>query len=253
LPHTHQDKLLSEKIMLPATRGCTIRSGDAHRSISRMGRLVRAFDPASRRPGPGRTGADEPGDPASSRPRRERWGEPVAVEPGARPRRQKPPGHRGLGASERRGRTHRPVAERAAAPLGGIPGRHHASAAGGTIAGPTVAVVWALPAHRRWQLPEPTRQHRHRLAPARGVRPGSWRLQPPGADRSARRGVAAALRAGGRRGADCRPRLRQGQGVARLSRSVGHRFAGLHCAGRLAGAGAVRCRGQTVQSDRPSG
>ena len=38
-----------------------------------------------------------------------------------------------------------------------------------------------------------------------------------------------------------------------LSRSVGRRFAGLHRAGRLESAGAARCRGQSVQSDRPSG
>ena len=108
--------------MLRSTRG-VIHSGDAHRSISCMGRLVRAFDPASRRPGPGRTGAHQPCDPTPSRRRRERWGEPVAAEPGAGSGWQKPAGHRGLGASEWVGRPHRAVAERAAAPLGGIPGR----------------------------------------------------------------------------------------------------------------------------------
>ena len=226
---------------------------EMHIAASPVGILVRAVDPASPRPGPGRTGAHQPCDPTPSRRRRERRRHPVAAEPGAGSGWQKPARHRGLGASERVGEPHRAVAERASAPLGGVPGRHRRSTAGRPIGGAAAAVGGALFARCRRQQPEPARQQRDGLASARGLRSERWRLQPPGTDGPARCGIAAALRGCDGRGADCRPWLRQGQRVAPLSCSVGPGCARLYRAGRLESTGSARCAGRSVPSDRPSG
>lgn len=74
----------------------------------------------------------------------------------------------------------------------------------GQAGGAAKAVVRALPAYCRWQQLEPTRQQRDGLAPARGLRSGTWRVQPPGGDGSAGRGIAVALRSDRGPGADRR-------------------------------------------------
>src|SRR5579863_5755038 len=249
LPHRHQDKLLREKKTLCATRGGTIHGGDARTRISARGRLASDSGPSSRRSGPRRSGSRDRRHPAPPRRWHQRWRDTATAIPGARSRRQKPAGDRRLGWPDWPGRVDRAVAERATAPVGGLPLRGDAAFAGGQDR-PAGGVVWALLAPGRWQHGEPSGQQGDRLADPRGLRSRPWRLPPSGSHRRVWRGITAALRTCCRRGGDRRSRLCQGTRTACMSRGVRPASPRLHRADWLECAGAARCPGRPVQPDR---
>ncbi len=245
----HQDKVLREKKPLRATRRGTIHSGEAPVRISPRGRLASDCGPSSRRSGPRRPGARDRRHPAPPRRRHRRRRDAVPTVPGARSGWQKPAGNRRLGASDRPGRVDRAVAERAAAPIGGLPVRGDATFAGGQ-GRPARPVGGAVPAPDRPQRGQPSGQQRDGLADPCALRSRPRRLPPSGDHRRARRGIAAALRAGRRRGGDRRSRLCQSAGTARVSRWVRPARPRRHRAGWLECAGAAGYPRRAVQPDR---
>ena len=236
--------------MLLPTRIGTIHSGDAYHSISRLAGLVRVVDPASRRSGPGQACPHHQGGATPSRRRCGGRHHLAAAEPGARPRRQEPSGNCRLGTSEWCGATHRPVVKRTLASLGRLSGRRQPSAAGGKSRCTAVALGRTLSAYRRWQQLQSAWQQGDGLAAARGLRSEPGPLQPCRGDRPAWRGIVASLCTDGRRSSDRRPRLCQGQGIARLSRSVRPPHARLHHPGWLESAGPAQPRGATQRAIR---